>query len=60
MLSEHILLQFSVVTFFIFLQDFELDVKEENHLTVAQQKSHRIMQSFENPFRMVCGLIAFI
>ncbi|MGH0147042.1 UNVERIFIED_CONTAM: hypothetical protein FKN15_060862 [Acipenser sinensis] len=32
--------------------DFELDVKEENHLTVAQQKSHRIMQSFENPFRM--------
>ncbi|XP_041129731.1 exosome component 10-like [Polyodon spathula] len=32
--------------------DFESDVKEENHLTVAQQKSHCIMQSFENPFRM--------
>ncbi|XP_012681573.1 exosome component 10 isoform X2 [Clupea harengus] len=30
----------------------DVAVKVSDHLTVAQQKAHRIMESFENPFRM--------
>lgn len=31
----------------------EEDVRESTHYTVAQQKARSIMESFENPFRMV-------
>lgn len=39
--------------FFFFLQECDEDDGNEKVLTTAQKKAQRIMESFENPFRMV-------